>query len=153
MRVDSGFGGKRARIEMIALIDVVFLLLVFFIYAMLSMTVFRGLELDLPRAEGVVQPETIVVTLDRDNRLIAAERVMESDQLVSWAMAEHSRTGFPVLIRGDREADLGVALELLAELQKAGLEAVSFQVEVTTGQQAETEGAAGPPQGGEAGGQ
>ncbi|MBN2552406.1 MAG: biopolymer transporter ExbD [Spirochaetales bacterium] len=129
MQVDSGFGRRRARIEMIALIDVVFLLLVFFIYAMLSMTVFRGLELDLPRAEGVFQPETIVVTLDRDNRLIAEDRVMESSRIVSWAMAEHSRTGSPVLIRGDREADLGVALGLLAELQEAGLEAVSFQVE------------------------
>jgi biopolymer transport protein ExbD len=129
MQVDSGFGRKRARIEMVALIDVVFLLLVFFIYAMLSMTVFRGLELNLPKAEGRVQREAIVVTLDRDNRLIANGRVMESIQLVSWAMAEHSRTGLPVMIRGDRKANLGVALELLAELQDAGLEAVSFQVD------------------------
>ena len=129
MQVDSGFGRKRARIEMVALIDVVFLLLVFFIYAMLSMTVLRGLELSLPKAEGRVQREAIVVTLDRDNRLIANKRVMESAQIVSWAMAEHSRTGLPVMIRGDREANLGVALELLAELQEEGLETVSFQVE------------------------
>jgi biopolymer transport protein ExbD len=129
MQVDSGFERKRARIEMIALIDVVFLLLVFFIYAMLSMTVLRGLELSLPEAEGQVQQDAIVVTLDRDNRLIVNGRVMESTQIVSWAMAEHSRTGLPVLIRGDRKANLGVALELLAELQEAGLEAVSFQVE------------------------
>ena len=129
MQVDSGFGGKRARIEMIALIDVVFLLLVFFIYAMLSMTVFRGLELELPRAEGAAKREAILVTLDRNNRMIANDRPMERVEIVSWAMSEHSRTGLPVMIRGDREADLGVALELLAELQEAGLEAVSFQVE------------------------
>jgi biopolymer transport protein ExbD len=129
MRVDSGFGGKRARIEMIALIDVVFLLLVFFIYAMLSMTVFRGLELELPKAQGSAQREAILVTIDRDNRMIADDRQMERPEIVSWAMSEHSRTGLPVLIRGDRKADLGVALELLAELREAGLEAVSFQVE------------------------
>jgi biopolymer transport protein ExbD len=151
MQVESGFGGKRARIEMIALIDVVFLLLVFFIYAMLSMTVFRGLELDLPRAQGRIQPEAILVTLDRDNRLIAKERVMEPAEIVSWAMAEHSRTGFPVLIRGDREADLGVALELLEELQQAGLGAVSFQVEGARSDRAETGKAADRPQGAEAG--
>ncbi|MBW1821228.1 MAG: biopolymer transporter ExbD, partial [Deltaproteobacteria bacterium] len=34
---------KNPRIEMLPLIDVVFLLLVFFIYAMLSMAVHRGL--------------------------------------------------------------------------------------------------------------
>ncbi len=39
-----------ARIEMLPLIDIVFLLLVFFIYAMLSMAVHRGLQLDLPES-------------------------------------------------------------------------------------------------------
>jgi len=129
VQVDSGFGRKRARIEMIALIDVVFLLLVFFIYAMLSMTVFRGLELNLPRAEGEAQRETIIVTLDRENRLSADGREMRAEEVASWAIAEHARTGLPLLIRGDREADFGVALELLAELQEAGLETVSFQVD------------------------
>jgi len=134
MRVDSGFARKRARIEMIALIDVVFLLLVFFIYAMLSMTVFRGLELNLPRAEGRIQRDAVIVTLDRDNRLTAGGRTVDADRIVAWAISEHARTGLPVLIRGDREADFGVALELLAELQEAGLEAVSFQVENPSGE-------------------
>ena len=133
MLVDSGFGRRRARIEMIALIDVVFLLLAFFIYAMLSMTVFRGLELNLPRAEGSIQRDTIVVILDRENRLSAEGTILEADQLVAWAMSEHRRTGLPVLIRGDREAELGIALELLAALREAGLEAVSFQVENPSG--------------------
>jgi len=35
---------------MLPLIDIVFLLLVFFIYAMLSMAVHRGLQLDLPES-------------------------------------------------------------------------------------------------------
>jgi biopolymer transport protein ExbD len=39
---------RPARVEMLPLIDVVFLLLVFFIYAMLSMSLHRGLRLDLP---------------------------------------------------------------------------------------------------------
>ena len=34
---------RRARIEMLPLIDILFLLLVFFIYAMLSMALHRGL--------------------------------------------------------------------------------------------------------------
>src|SRR5210317_1114866 len=39
---------KKARIEMLPLIDIVFLLLVFFIYAMLSMAVHRGMNVELP---------------------------------------------------------------------------------------------------------
>ncbi|MDX1764995.1 MAG: biopolymer transporter ExbD [bacterium] len=41
---------KKARIEMLPLIDIVFLLLVFFIYAMLSMAVHRGLRVELPQS-------------------------------------------------------------------------------------------------------
>jgi biopolymer transport protein ExbD len=40
--------GRKTRIEMIPLIDIVFLLLVFFIYTMLSMAVHRGLPVILP---------------------------------------------------------------------------------------------------------
>jgi len=41
-------GIKKPRIEMLPLIDIVFLLLVFFIYAMLSMAVHRSLPVSLP---------------------------------------------------------------------------------------------------------
>ena len=44
MRLSSGYEEKKARVEMLPLIDVVFLLLVFFIYAMLSMVLHRGLR-------------------------------------------------------------------------------------------------------------
>jgi len=42
---------RGARIEMLPLIDIVFLLLVFFIYAMLSMAVHRALPIALPTSE------------------------------------------------------------------------------------------------------
>ena len=49
MKVPSNyFGSKKPRIEMLPLIDIVFLLLVFFIYAMLSMAVHRSLPVSLP---------------------------------------------------------------------------------------------------------
>jgi biopolymer transport protein ExbD len=49
MKVPSNYLGiKKPRIEMLPLIDIVFLLLVFFIYAMLSMAVHRSLPVSLP---------------------------------------------------------------------------------------------------------
>ncbi|MGE5310719.1 MAG: ExbD/TolR family protein, partial [Nitrospirota bacterium] len=41
---------RRGRIEMVPLIDCMFLLLVFFIYSMLSMVLHRGIKIDLPEA-------------------------------------------------------------------------------------------------------
>ena len=49
MKLPSGYLGiKKPRIEMLPLIDIVFLLLIFFIYAMLSMAVHRSLPVSLP---------------------------------------------------------------------------------------------------------
>ena len=49
MKIPSTYLGiKKPRIEMLPLIDIVFLLLVFFIYAMLSMAVHRSLPVSLP---------------------------------------------------------------------------------------------------------
>ncbi len=60
--------GQQARIEMLPIIDIVFLLLVFFIYAMLSMAVQRGLHLDLPEsamAQGSAGQHVIAVSVSR----------------------------------------------------------------------------------------
>jgi len=60
---------NKPRIEMLPLIDVVFLLLVVFIYTMLAMAVHKGMPISLPES-SVVKPEkdTIMsVTIDKDN--------------------------------------------------------------------------------------
>ena len=53
---------------MIPLIDVVFLLLVFFIYSMFSMTIHRGLPVNLPTAStATVDKKTfITITLQQE---------------------------------------------------------------------------------------
>ena len=62
---------RRPRIEMIPLIDVVFLLLVFFIYSMFSMTVHRGLPVNLPIASTspIDKKAYITITLQQDGKL------------------------------------------------------------------------------------
>jgi biopolymer transport protein ExbD len=132
VNVDSGFDGRTARIEMIALIDVVFLLLVFFIYAMLSMVVQRGVDVVLPGVEGQTAPEGLVITLDRENRLYFEEQRLDLDQIVRRIAARRIAARYEqeqVLIRGDARADLGIAVELLSALREQGVERVSFQVE------------------------
>jgi len=128
MIIRSGFEDRKARIEIVALIDVVFLLLVFFIYAMLSLTVLRGVEVSLPRTEGALQDSSIIITLDKDNNFIFNDRIVEQNEAVNRILAAAAEKKLPVLIRGDREAHLGLAIELLERLRDGGLSSVSFQV-------------------------
>ena len=63
--------GKRPRIEMLPLIDIVFLLLVFFIYAMLSMAVHKGLPVTLPSSATAETTRTapVSITLKADGSI------------------------------------------------------------------------------------
>ena len=63
---------RKARIEMLPLIDIVFLLLVVFIYAMLSMAVHRGMPVVLPTSStaGIDKQEFLSITVQaRDSQL------------------------------------------------------------------------------------
>ena len=128
MRLSSGYEEKKARVEMLPLIDVVFLLLVFFIYAMLSTVVHRGLKVDLPVAGSstLEKNDYIAITIDADNRLFLNKEPMEADGLAERVLALRNQDTVPVFIDGDQKADLGLAIELLDNLKQAGIEEVSF---------------------------
>ena len=115
---------------MVPLIDVVFLLIVFFIYTSVTMTAYRGVRVSLPRGEGAPEkPGPVILVIAADNTLSLDGRpvaVADAVAEVRRRMVDGKR---PVLIRGDGDSDLRAAVELLASLRSGGVEAVSFQVE------------------------
>ncbi|HEY5653716.1 MAG TPA: biopolymer transporter ExbD [Pontiella sp.] len=134
MRLSSGYEAKKARVEMLPLIDVVFLLLVFFIYAMVSMVVHHGLEIDLPAAETATMEidDYISITIDADSRFYLNSELIPIEQLASRIQALCTEQTKPIFIDGDRQADLGLAIELLDELKRNGIEKVSFSCKPET---------------------
>ena len=126
-------GKKRrrgARLEMTSLMDVMFLVLVFFIYCIFDMTVHRGLKVDLPRGEGQLEKgERIVITITAENALQVNGKETTREAILSKVKnLAAAKVEVPVIISGDRRASLGTGIELLAELKAAGIEKVSFQV-------------------------
>ena len=128
MRLSSGYESKKARVEMLPLIDVVFLLLVFFIYAMVSMVIHRGLNIDLPAAgtSSIVQDDYISITIDAANDLSLNAAPIEIGELAERVLQLRGGGNKPVFIEGDRAADLGLAIELLDNLKSVGIEDISF---------------------------
>ena len=125
--------GKRrrgARLEMTSLMDVMFLVLVFFIYCIFDMAVHKGLKVDLPNAAGADEKgERIVVTIRADDTMQLNGMPMSREEVVSRVRELNKvKMNLPVLISGDRRSSLGVGIELLSALKAAGVEKASFQV-------------------------
>jgi biopolymer transport protein ExbD len=130
MRLNTGYEDRKGRIEIVPLIDIIFLLLVFFLYAMVSMTVQRGVRVTLPGGTGTVEPASrLVVTLTVSNTYLLDGRPLALPDLVREVEVSAAGTNALVLIRGDRAADLGAAVELLARLRERGAAGVTFQVQ------------------------
>ena len=121
---------RGARLEMTSLMDVMFLVLVFFIYCIFDMTVHKGMKVDLPNAAGADEKgERIVITiLPGDTMQFNGEPMTEAAIVEKIADLNRVKMNFPVLISGDRKSTLGTGIELLSKLKAAGVEKASFQV-------------------------
>lgn len=121
---------RAPRMELTSLMDVMFLVLVFFIYCICEMTLHRGLKVELPSAAGEKEPgERVVVTILADDRMQLNGIELDRDELVARVTAlMEADVKLPVLVSGDRKASLGAGIELLEKLKKLGVEKISFQV-------------------------
>ena len=115
---------------MTSLMDVMFLVLVFFIYCIFDMAVHKGLKVDLPNAAGADEKgERIVITIKADDSIQLNGMEMKKEEVVSRVKELNAvKMKLPVLISGDRKSSLGTGIELLSDLKAAGVEKASFQV-------------------------
>lgn len=121
---------KPVRMEMTSMLDVMFLVLVFFIYCIFDMTVHKGVKVDLPDAPGAKETgERIVVTIRADDTLELNGIVLPRGEIVR-RIGELNAAGLkmPVIISGDRRSSLASGVEILSLMKNAGVEKVSFQV-------------------------
>jgi biopolymer transport protein ExbD len=132
MKVDIHFR-RKARIEMLPLIDIVFLLLVFFIYAMLSMTVHRGLTVVLPASATAKIEKQIVlsVTVRADGNIFLDKARVALEDLahtLKLKAKEEKETG--VLLFADASTTYQKLFRILDQIRMAGLTKISLQAEL-----------------------
>lgn len=123
---------SKVRIELIPLIDIVFLLLVFFIYAMLSMAVHRGLPVQLPSstAAQIETHLTLSVTIKADGSIFIDKEPVLLAELAAALKAKtagNQQTG--VLLFADRGLSYQQLFRVLDRIRSTGLNRVSLQAE------------------------
>ena len=135
---------KPPRVEMLPLMDVVFLLLVFFIYAMMTMSVHRGASVTLP-SSGTAVPErraALALTLTAGDGLFLDAEPVTLETLPA-ALAAHisvNREGggeddrAAVKVFADKAVDYQELYRVLDCLKAAGVTKISLQAARDTGQ-------------------
>lgn len=123
---------KKLRIEMLPLIDIVFLLLVFFIYAMLSMAVHRGLPVKLPSSSSaeIDKRQVVSVTIRKDGIIYVDKKQVGLEDLSRYLKARAGDTGEQgVMLFADRGLTYQKLFRVLDQIRTAGISRISLQAE------------------------
>jgi biopolymer transport protein ExbD len=118
---------READIDITPLIDILFMLIIFFV---LAASFSRGrVPVDLPRGEGEAGEgkSPIVVTLTRDGSVFWDGRPAVSGDFPR--LAGKIAASADILLAGDRGVSYGAVAELLGVLKDAGIERVGLALE------------------------
>ena len=123
---------KSPSIEMLPLIDIVFLLLVFFIYAMLSMAVHRGLPVILPTSTTAKIDRNLIlsVTMKANGAIYVDKEEVPFDSLAEVLARKAGKEKTPgVLLFADRSLPYRDLFKVLDQIRNAGINRISLQAE------------------------
>jgi len=124
---------RKARVEMVPLIDTIFLLLLFFIYAMLSMRVHHALPVRLPASSSaeIDQAGLVQVTLQADGAIFVDHRLVPLDQLADLVKQQHPTPSDEVMVMvfADRRVAYQSLFQVLDQIRGAGIRRIALQAE------------------------
>lgn len=131
MIIPSPRATRKARIEIIPLIDIIFFLLATFVMVSLSMVKHKGISVNLPSAvTGSPQrnEDATVITVDKEGGLFFNKEPLSEEELpVRLRTLLQNQIDPKVLINGDEKAYFGQAIMVLDEVRRAGITSVAIE--------------------------
>ena len=122
---------EKARIEIIPMIDVIFFLLVFFMVSTLSMTINRGLPVNLPTATTAQKErrDNVSLMVMQDGKMFLNKEpitLQNMGQRVKAVLASDPQLA--VVINADGQVLHSTVVEILDELRQAGVSGLAIAV-------------------------
>jgi biopolymer transport protein ExbD len=139
MHGGGGARGKKARIEIIPLIDIIFFLLATFVMVSLSMTRNQGVQVALPGAASAAalmdpQQQSRALTLSVTGKgevFYNKEKITLAQLPFRLQMFKSAEKDPKVILNGDAGADFKVVVAVLDEVRKAGIAKVGISTDKT----------------------
>ena len=123
-------GKKKARIEIIPLIDVIFFLLATFVLFTLALNKSNGVKVNLPVSEtgDIFNPDGVTISVTDEGAIAWNQDLITLDEfqvrLVAYAKSDPDGR---ILINGDEHAFFAQAIYVFDEARKAGFKQVFIE--------------------------
>ena len=137
MRVASPIPKKRARIEIIPLIDIMFFLLASFMMVSLSQTHMKGIRVNLPAAQGPPQSgqiDFVSVKVLEGNAVFFNNEYVSDDQVLPRLFALHrGNPDVKLSLSAAPKAVYGDVIGVLDKIRQVGITKVGYQIRAASG--------------------
>ena len=113
---------KEAAFDLMPLIDVVFLLIIFFLLTTSFETIFQGIKVDLPTTTTQQEriEQNIVITVTKDNVLYLDKARVTTSNLISFLKKKLEGAKGLVMINADKLVRHGKVVEIMDLAKQAG---------------------------------
>jgi biopolymer transport protein ExbD len=132
MRVTSPIPHKKARIEIIPLIDIMFFLLASFMMVSLSQVHMKGMKVNLPKGttgETQSKKDYISVSVDKNGNWFFDKTELTPEAMQAQLNRVHQENPeAKVFVRGDADTPHINVTRLLEELRAAGFYKIAFEI-------------------------
>ncbi|MEO8043806.1 MAG: biopolymer transporter ExbD [Spartobacteria bacterium] len=132
MEFTSPIPHKKARIEIIPLIDIMFFLLASFMMVSISQVHMKGMKVDLPTGvSGKTQTkrEYVSLSVDKDGQIYFDKLKMEPDEVYTTLSEIHkSSPQAKIFIRGDQNTYHGDIIRLIEQVRSSGFYKIAFEI-------------------------
>jgi biopolymer transport protein ExbD len=129
-------GKKKARIEIIPLIDVIFFLLATFVLFTLSLERIKAVPVNLPVSTPSDKPpddSDVTIQVSDQNTCYWNKELINLNEIQARIAQYKTQVAEPrILIAGDEKARFGVTVQILDEVRKAGITQVSVETRTRT---------------------
>jgi biopolymer transport protein ExbD len=137
MNVTSPIPHKKARIEIIPLIDIMFFLLASFMMVSLSQVHLKGIKVNLPTGQsGQTQDKQnyISLSVDKDGYVYFDKEKIALEEVYPRMVKIRAENGdAKIFVRGDREALHGNVTRLLDQIRSSGFDKIAFEIKSEAG--------------------
>ena len=132
MRIHSPLPQKKARLEIIPLIDIMFFLLASFMMVTLTMTKQRTISVNLPAASTTassLKPDNITLAVTAGGQVLLEKKPVTLDELATELKQRlEANKDLPVYISGDAATTHGAMVAVLDYVRRCGVTKVAFNV-------------------------
>ncbi len=131
MNIRSNRVARQPRLMIIPMIDIIFFLMVFFLFSTLQMVYQKSMPVNLPVASQNQQevPKPIAITITTDGTISIGDTVVQIEEVQSRVEQLADKSETLVILRADENVEHGKVIAVMDEVKKAGVTKLAIATE------------------------